>query len=207
MDTDGSPSARAALVAALDIVDAAPTERLERIVRIARDLFAVPMSYVNLLDDALLHTLTPNVPGEATTVPLEWSFCQLTVQRPGPTVVPDTAADPRTADLPGVTSRGIRFYAGVPPDHAGRRRHRDPVLDGRRAAGVQPPRTKRPSSTSVTGPSGPWPWASSTTGCSRSSKPSLRSPWTCRATVSPASACRTATSAGTYTTGLRATTP
>ncbi|WP_181420615.1 PP2C family protein-serine/threonine phosphatase [Curtobacterium sp. MCPF17_046] len=114
MDTDGSPSARAALVAALDIVDAAPSERLERIVRIARDLFAVPMSYVNLLDDALLHTLTPNVPGEATTVPLEWSFCQLTVQRPGPTVVPDTAADPRTADLPGVTSRGIRFYAGVP---------------------------------------------------------------------------------------------
>lgn len=114
MDTDGSRSARAALVAALDIVDAPPAERFERIVRIARDLFDVRFSYVNLLDDTLLHTLTPNVPGEAVAGPLEWSFCQLTVQRPGPTVVPDTTADPRTADLPGVASRGIRFYAGVP---------------------------------------------------------------------------------------------
>ncbi|WIB11450.1 SpoIIE family protein phosphatase [Curtobacterium sp. MCPF17_052] len=114
MDNDGSRSARAALVAALDIVGLAPSERFDRIVRIAREVFDVPFSYVNLLDDTLLHTLTPNTAGEPTSGPLEWSFCQLTVQRPGPTVVPDTLADPRTVDLPGVTSRGIRFYAGVP---------------------------------------------------------------------------------------------
>ena len=114
MDTDDHRSTRAALVAALDVVDAAPTERFERIVRIAREVFDVPLSYVNVLDDDLLHTLTPNAPGEITSGPVGWSFCQLTVQHPGPTVIPDTTLDPRTAALPGVTNRRIRFYAGVP---------------------------------------------------------------------------------------------
>lgn len=114
MDIDDRGSARAALVAALDVVDAAPAERFERIVRIAREVFGVPYAYVNLLDDDLLHTVTPNLPDERTSGPLEWSFCQFTVQRPEPTVVPDTTLDPRTAALPGVTNRGIRFYAGVP---------------------------------------------------------------------------------------------
>ena len=36
-----------------------------------------------------------------------------------PTIVPDTTADARTAGLPGVTRRGIRFYAGVPLTIAG----------------------------------------------------------------------------------------
>jgi hypothetical protein len=114
MDIDDHGSARAALVAALDVVDAAPAERFERIVRIAREVFGVAYAYVNLVDDELLHTLTPTTTDEHTSGPLEWSFCQFTVQRPEPTVVPDTTLDPRTAGLPGVTNRGIRFYAGVP---------------------------------------------------------------------------------------------
>lgn len=110
---------RGALVAALDVVDAAPSERFERIVRVARELFDVPLSYVNVLDADLLHALTPNVPDEIVSGPIGWSFCQLTVQQTEPTVVPDTTADPRTRDLPGVTNRGIRFYAGVPLTIAG----------------------------------------------------------------------------------------
>lgn len=110
----GSGSARAALVAALNVVDAAPCERFERIVRIAREVFDVPLSYVNVLDDDVLHTLTPNVPDEVVSGPVGWSFCQLTVRQPRPTIVRDTTIDERTADLPGVTRRGIRFYAGVP---------------------------------------------------------------------------------------------
>lgn len=114
MDIDGPGSARAALVAALDVVDAAPAERFERIVRIAREVFDVPYAYVNVLADDLLLTLTPNSGDERTAGPVERSYCQLTVQRPEPTVVPDTTLDPRTAALPGTTLRGIRFYAGVP---------------------------------------------------------------------------------------------
>lgn len=119
MSTDDQARVRSALVAALDVVDAAPSERFERIVRVAREVFDVPLSYVNVLDDDLLHTLTPNVPDEIVSGPVGWSFCQLTVQQAEPTIVPDTTADPRTVDLPGVTRRGIRFYAGVPLTIAG----------------------------------------------------------------------------------------
>ncbi|GGL04629.1 hypothetical protein JOE58_003123 [Curtobacterium luteum] len=114
MDTGDTASTRAALVAALDVVGAAPSERFERIVRVAREVFDVPLSYVNVLDDDLLHTLTPNIPDEIVSGPIGWSFCQLTVRQVEPTVITDTTADPRTAGLPGVTNRGIRFYAGVP---------------------------------------------------------------------------------------------
>jgi len=114
MDVDDRGPARAALVAALDVVGAAPSERFERIVRIAREVFEVPLAYVNVIDEDVLHTLTPNAPDEITSGPVGRSFCRLTVQRSGPTVVADTSLDPRTAALPGVTNRGIRFYAGVP---------------------------------------------------------------------------------------------
>jgi hypothetical protein len=114
MGRNENGTARAALIAALNLADASPSERFDRIVRIAREVFGVPLAYVNLLDDELLHTLTPNVPDELVSGPVGWSFCQLTVRHPGPTVIPDTTADPRTADLPGVTHRGVRFYAGVP---------------------------------------------------------------------------------------------
>jgi len=119
MSSGDQARVRSALVAALDVVDAAPTERFERIVRVAREVFDVPLSYVNVLDEDLLRTLTPNVPDEISSGPVGWSFCQLTVRQSEPTVVPDTTKDPRTADLPGVTRRGIRFYAGVPLTIAG----------------------------------------------------------------------------------------
>lgn len=119
MSTEDRARVRGALVAALDVVDAPPAERFERIVRVAREVFDVPLSYINVLDADLLHTLTPNVPDELASGPIGWSFCQLTIQDAGPTVILDTAADPRTADLPGVTNRGIRFYAGVPLTIAG----------------------------------------------------------------------------------------
>ncbi|MDM7891244.1 PP2C family protein-serine/threonine phosphatase [Curtobacterium caseinilyticum] len=119
MSTGDQARVRGALVAALDVVDAPPAERFERIVRVAREVFDVPLSYVNVLDEDLLHTLTPNVPDEITSGPIGWSFCQLTIQQTEPTVIGDTTADPRTADLPGVTNRGIRFYAGVPLTIAG----------------------------------------------------------------------------------------
>ena len=119
MSTGDRGSVRGALVAALDVVDAAPSERFERIVRVAREVFDVPLSYVNVLDEDLLHTLTPNVPDEILSGPIGWSFCQLTVRQTEPMIVPDTAADPRTSGLPGVVNRGIRFYAGVPLTIAG----------------------------------------------------------------------------------------
>lgn len=113
-DTTLTMSARAALVDALDVVDRDPAERFERIVRTARDVFGVPLSYLNLVDDSTLYSLTPATPEEGRSMPLSRSFCQHTVRRPEPLVIPDTAADDRSASLPAVTELGIRFYAGVP---------------------------------------------------------------------------------------------
>jgi hypothetical protein len=102
------------LVDALRVADHGPQDRFDRIVRTARDVFDVPMSYLNLVDEDFVHTLTPTVPGEARPVPADCSFCQFTVQSTETLVIPDTTADVRTASLPGVTRHGIRFYAGVP---------------------------------------------------------------------------------------------
>lgn len=114
MDIDDHGSARAALVAALDVVEAAAGERLERIVRIARQVFDVPFASVNVLDDDLVHVLSPNRTDAQPSGPAGWSSCQVTMQVARPTVVPDTALDPATASLPGVSRLGIRFSAGVP---------------------------------------------------------------------------------------------
>ena len=45
--------------------------------------------------------------------PLDKSICQHLLLTPGLTVIPDTRADPRTANNPLVTAEpGLRFYAG-----------------------------------------------------------------------------------------------
>lgn len=107
-------SDRHAFLEALDIVHSEPAERFERIVRTAREVFGVPLSYLNLADDETLFTITPSALDPRRSTPLSGSFCQFTVQQAEPLVIPDASADPRYASLPGVTRLGVRFYAGVP---------------------------------------------------------------------------------------------
>lgn len=113
-----SPDAvrRAALLAALDVVEGGPEERFERITRIAREAFGVTGSFLNLAGDS---TLTIKSQQSATVfdpvIPLQDTFCGRTLAQPGPVVVPDALADPAFADLPMVTDDpNVRFYAGVP---------------------------------------------------------------------------------------------
>ncbi len=101
MDDLGSGSTRAALVAALDVVGAAPSERFERIVRVAREVFDVPLSYVNVLDDDLLHTLTRTSRTRSRPGRSAGRSASSPSGRFEPTVITDTTADPRTAGLPG----------------------------------------------------------------------------------------------------------
>ncbi|WP_169795857.1 SpoIIE family protein phosphatase [Curtobacterium ammoniigenes] len=116
MERTGSTSAsdRSALLDALDIAHREPAERFERIVRTARELFGVPLSYLNFADAETLFTVTPSELDPGRSTPLSSSFCQFTIEQPDPLVIADTASDSRTAGLPGVTRLGIRFYAGVP---------------------------------------------------------------------------------------------
>ncbi|MET1063776.1 MAG: SpoIIE family protein phosphatase [Arthrobacter sp.] len=105
--------ARLAALRGLSLMDTPAEERFDRITRIARALFGMPNAEVNLLDDTRLFTKSPRLPGQAD-LPLKDTICGTAIQAPGMFVVPDAAADPRFADVPGVVRGDVRFYAGRP---------------------------------------------------------------------------------------------
>lgn len=107
---------RAALLEALDVVDSGPEERFERITRIAREVFGVSGSFLNLAGDS---TLTIKSQQIDEPIEQEWrladTFCGRTLGEDAPVVIPDARADERYADLGFVTGDlQIRFYAGAP---------------------------------------------------------------------------------------------
>ncbi|SOC88804.1 GAF domain-containing protein [Curtobacterium sp. 314Chir4.1] len=107
---------RAALLAALDVVEGGAEERFERITRIAREAFGVSGSFLNLAretDVFIKSQQSDTVFGP--TIPLQDTFCGRTLTVEGPVVVPDARADVRYADMPMVVDDpNVRFYAGVP---------------------------------------------------------------------------------------------
>ncbi|QWS32683.1 PP2C family protein-serine/threonine phosphatase [Curtobacterium aetherium] len=107
---------RAALLAALDVVQGGPEERFERITRIAREAFGVAGSFLNLAgDDQLFHKSQQSDAVFPGTTPLKDTFCGRTLDQDGPVVVPDARDDRRFSDLPMVNQDpNVRFYAGVP---------------------------------------------------------------------------------------------
>lgn len=107
---------RAALVAALDVVDSGPEERFERITRIAREAFGVSGSFLNLAEAEVLTIKSQQSDAVfGPTIPLQDTFCGRTLDQVGPVVVPDARADDRYADMPMVVEDpNVRFYAGVP---------------------------------------------------------------------------------------------
>jgi hypothetical protein len=114
IDQDRSAARRAAIIGALGIVGGPPQERFDRITRMARDLFGVPLSYLNLADATELHAVSP-ADGDARSMPLEDAFCKVTLADAAPVVVRDTLDDERFRTLPPVTGDpSVRFYAGAP---------------------------------------------------------------------------------------------
>ncbi|MET0714664.1 MAG: GAF domain-containing protein, partial [Mycetocola sp.] len=106
---------RVAAVEELDLLDTPPEERFDRITRIARQLFDVPVVEINLLDENRQFTKSPQTPGHSPSSPRSESFCDITIQEQGLLVVPDATADARFAHRDTVTGpRHIRFYAGRP---------------------------------------------------------------------------------------------
>lgn len=105
---------RLAAVRELGLLDTAPEERFDRVVRLAQQLFAVPTAYVSLVDrDRLFYKAQVGL--DVSEAPRDTSFCRLTIEQGGTLVVEDAAADPRFAQNPWVvTDPGLRFYAGHP---------------------------------------------------------------------------------------------
>lgn len=110
-DPGGSPS-----LATLDDPHLAPADRFDRVVRLARELFEVPVAYVAEFDraqDRLTYRAESGL--DLTESTAQRSFCAMTVEQGSMLVVPDASQDERFATSPWVVrAPGIRFYAGVP---------------------------------------------------------------------------------------------
>jgi sigma-B regulation protein RsbU (phosphoserine phosphatase) len=99
---------------ALELLDTPPEERFERIVRLAMEVFEVPIAYLALID-ADRQWLKARCGIARGQTGREESFCGHTILGTGPLIVPDTLDDPRFRDNPLVVGDpGIRFYAGHP---------------------------------------------------------------------------------------------
>lgn len=105
---------RVAALHRLNLVSSAAEERFDRITRMAKERFGVPMAVVTLVD--AVNTVV-KAPEEMThvVVPREQSFCNVAIETPDILMVTDATADSRFATLPSVLKdSGIRFYAGRP---------------------------------------------------------------------------------------------
>lgn len=110
----GTEAERVEALERLEVIDAPTGGRFDRVVRLAQQLFDVPVVAVNLVDADEQHTIAA-LGMECDTVPRGHSFCSQTVQQSDTLAVPDATRDLRFQNLPMVTAeQGIRFYAGHP---------------------------------------------------------------------------------------------
>lgn len=98
----------------LKLLDTAPEERFDRLTRLARRLFGVPIALVSLVD-ANRQWFKSNAGLEASESARDVSFCGHAILQDQIMEVCDAEQDERFCDNPFVVGElGIRFYAGHP---------------------------------------------------------------------------------------------
>jgi diguanylate cyclase (GGDEF)-like protein len=98
----------------LNILDSSPEERFDRLTRLAKRLFNVPIALISLVDaDRQWFKSCQGL--DASQTPRDVSFCGHAILSDDILMVPDAALDERFHDNPLVTGDPrIRFYAGCP---------------------------------------------------------------------------------------------
>ncbi len=98
----------------LNVLDTPPEERFDRVTRMAKRLFKVPIALVSLVDENR-QWFKSCVGLDATETSRDISFCGHAILGDQTFYIPDTLEDDRFADNPLVTGPPfIRFYAGHP---------------------------------------------------------------------------------------------
>lgn len=98
----------------LNILDTDAEERFDRVTRLGKRLFGVPMCLLSLVDKER-QWFKSRQGLDASETPRAVSFCGHTILEPEIMVVPDALDDPRFVDNPLVVDEPyIRFYAGCP---------------------------------------------------------------------------------------------
>jgi PAS domain S-box-containing protein len=98
----------------LKILDTPHEERFDRIVRITRDMFKVPIVLISLVDSNR-QWFKSCIGLAVNEVARSISFCGHTILSDEPLIINDALADPRFADNPFVVNDPfVRFYTGIP---------------------------------------------------------------------------------------------
>lgn len=112
-------TSRLATLRLLKILDTQPEERFDRLTRMAKRLFDVPIAMVTLVD-AERQWFKSCVGIKLPETPRDISFCGHAILSDEVMMVPDALQDERFFDNPLVTGEPkIRFYAGCPLKVAG----------------------------------------------------------------------------------------
>ena len=113
-DTPRDEQTRLETLRSLKLLDTAPEERFDRLTRLAKRMFGVPISLVSIVDsDRQWFKSKQGLDAEET--PRDISFCGHAILGDEVFIVPDALTDERFVDNPLVTSDpNIRFYAGCP---------------------------------------------------------------------------------------------
>lgn len=98
----------------LKLLDTEPEDRFDRITRLAAEFFQIPTTYVALIESDR-QWFKSRVGLCTTETARNMSFCQYTIQRSEPLVIPDARLHPIGRNHPFVVGEPhVRFYAGVP---------------------------------------------------------------------------------------------
>lgn len=113
-DTPGNEEQRLETLRSIDILDTDPEERFDRLTRMAKRVFDVPIALVSLVDENR-QWFKSRVGLDTCETRRDISFCGHAILGDGPFIIDDTLQDERFADNPLVTGEpSIRFYAGMP---------------------------------------------------------------------------------------------
>ena len=105
---------RLASLYALRILDTAQEERFDRVTRLAKTLFNVPIALISLVDKDRLW-IKSCIGLDTKEIPRDISFCGHTINHNEALIVEDLLTDSRFSDNPLVTAPpNLRFYAGHP---------------------------------------------------------------------------------------------
>ena len=106
--------ARLETLRSLDVLDTPQEERFDRLTRMAKRLFNVPIALVSLVDENR-QWFKSCVGLPVSETPRDISFCGHAILGQGVFIIPDATADERFHDNPLVLDDpNIRFYAGCP---------------------------------------------------------------------------------------------
>ncbi|PPF52091.1 protein kinase [Clavibacter michiganensis] len=111
---DARATATQRAVEALGLLDGVPEERFDRVTRLARTAFDVPLSTIGLADHDRMW-FASCAGAEMSEAPISAVFCDTTIREDRVLVVEDAREHPLFRHLPSVAGEPhVRFYAGQP---------------------------------------------------------------------------------------------